>query len=155
MTVEEYEWILSLDLDGEQDAHRLLEAARPEDSPGHGLFDWDADRAAEAHWLDVSRGHIRYVTYRYIPGERRVTRLAGVEYVKNPLIPHNEPGYLRVSVIATERDSALAALENELRDVRSRATRARLIAEKLGLVNECEAGLREILGSQKRSRKAG
>ena len=155
MTVEEYEWILSLDLDGEQDAGRLLEAARPEDSPGHGLFDWDAEKAANAHWLDVARGHIRYVTYRYIPGEKRVTRLAGVEYVKNPLIPHHESGYLRVSVIATERDTALAALANELREVQGRVTRTRLIAAKLGLADECEAGLREILGSQKRSRKAG
>jgi hypothetical protein len=39
----------------------FVAAARPTDSPVHGLFDWDVERAAERHWEDVARHVIRSV----------------------------------------------------------------------------------------------
>lgn len=40
---------------GDCSAGAILESAKPSDSPIHCLYEWDVEKAAEAHWLQVSR----------------------------------------------------------------------------------------------------
>jgi hypothetical protein len=50
---------------GELTPAMVVEAARPEDSPIHGHFEWDDDVAAEAHRRDQARRLIRKVKVVY------------------------------------------------------------------------------------------
>lgn len=53
---------LQSDNDGNLSARAVLEAARPEASPLHGLFCWDDTEAAERYRLDQARRLIMRVT---------------------------------------------------------------------------------------------
>lgn len=154
MTPEQRTFILSLDRDGSLAPDDVLAAATPEDSPIHGLFEWDDGKAGHAFRLDQARIVIRRVRVHYIESEPKVREIRVSEYIHDPELPHGQQGYVRTGLLKTQAESALAALQAELNRVASMIERTRMVAAKLGLEAECEAGLRDILGSNM-VRKAG
>ena len=63
--------VVGAHLDGLEDRSPggILASARPVDSPIHCLYDWDVNRAAEQHWLEVSRQIPRRLVAVYVDRE--------------------------------------------------------------------------------------
>jgi hypothetical protein len=61
---------------GELTPQLVVEAARPESHPLHSRFEWDDQKAGEAHRLDQARGLIRSlrITYRDAEGYQQHVR---------------------------------------------------------------------------------
>ena len=116
----------------------VVAAAQEPTSPMHDHFTWDdADAAAERR-LDQARALIRSV--RVIHHDSAAS-FRTVVWVRDPTQPPTHQGYVRTDVLATDRDKALAALENEFDRVDSIIKRARDIAMGLGLTPEMDAFL--------------
>lgn len=145
MTPEQRAYLLSLDRDGEIRADDVVAAAEPENSPIHDLFEWDDEEAGARYRLSQARTLIRSVRVQYIAPEPVVREIRAIEYVRNPLLAAKEQGYMRTGVMRSQEEVAQAALRAELERVASMVQRTRMVAARLGLDAECEAGLRAIL----------
>jgi len=96
----------------------LVEAARPEDSPAHGGFEWDDDLAAEQFRLQQARQWIRIVKVE-VSGE--LERLIHVNCVNIDTSRIEEGYYKPVSVIRSspeELTNALGQLQASLEAAR-------------------------------------
>lgn len=136
LTPEHETRLAALESGGRLTPRAVVDDAKSPDSPLHGLFDWDADKAADAHWLERARTIIRSV--RIHAADPITTVLQAPYYVSDPTLP-NEQGY--ISVALAKRDPLLAkeTLRVEFGRALSALTRARRVAEALGLSNELEA----------------
>jgi hypothetical protein len=130
---------------GQITAALVLADARRDDSPLHGLFDWEDPRAAEKFRLDQARLVIREVQIRITT---TTTSVAAPFYVRDPEAPR--AGY--VSVFALQRNAAAAreSLLQELTRVAGNLTRAKSLALVLGFGDEMDTLMAEVLGVQQR-----
>lgn len=117
--------------------------AKREESPLHGLFDWDQTKAAEAHWIDHAREVIRAVK---IVVTTETTTVKAPHYVRDP--DADGQGYRSVMALQRDPASARQALIDELTRAAGVVTRARNLALALGLEQEVDVMLQHILGLQ-------
>lgn len=145
MTPEQNKYIISLDKDGNLTGDIFLDAALPENSIIHDLINWDEASSVHRDRLQQARAIIRTVRITYTPGVSTTRQLRIADYIRDPDAESNEQGYVRTTLLRTREESALNALKAELKRVESLVRRTRIIASTLGLEEECEAGLRDLL----------
>lgn len=117
--------------------------ARHEASPLHGMFDWDAAKAAEQHWLDRARQIIRAVKVVVVTTNYTIK---APYYVPDPSRSGKEQGY--TSVVSLKQDEVLArqALIQECERAAGVLKRARSIAFSLGLEDDVNEILTHVTG---------
>jgi hypothetical protein len=84
--------------DGRVTPESFLEAATPEDSPLHLMFEWDDGKAAREHRLHQARQIVRTVVYRSVRlgGESRAVSLQVTRPVLSPVPVRAAPSQLPV-----------------------------------------------------------
>jgi hypothetical protein len=143
LTVEQVNRVAQLEADGRLTAEQVLEDAKAPESPLHMLYDWDVQRAAEAHWLDVSREIIRSV---HLTAVIEDVSVRAPFYVKDEAAGHQRPGYVAVTTLRRTPDAAREALLAEFERVAGGLRRATALAAMLGLQDEVEGLLVRVLG---------
>lgn len=94
------------------DFHRtsdVLDAARHPDSPLHGCFTWDDEKAAEQHRMMQARGLLRSISVVITRGEEQEVRPVYLH-----LRDDDGPKYVRAERVATHADAMEAALHEAL-----------------------------------------
>src|SRR5690349_2356344 len=89
------------DEDGRMTADLVLADAKHDDSPLHGLFDWDADKAAHQWWLECAREVIRAVKVEITTTE---VTIKAPFYVQDP--DAKGQGYRSVEALRRDPDAA-------------------------------------------------
>jgi hypothetical protein len=116
------------------------EAMKP-DSPLHGRFEWDKDKAAWSAWIDTARSLIRSVRIEVTTTQVTVSAVA---YVRDPRCEAEQQGYISVVTLRTDADLAREALVQEFGRAAAYLKRARDLAVVLSLEAEVE-GLQKQL----------
>jgi len=142
MTPEQRQFLMDLDQDGEQSPDGVVEAARPESSPIHSLIPWDDAELGNKARLEVARKLLGRIRVEYVHHVREIRQPV---YIRNPNLPHREAGYIKVSLLRTNEESAQMALRAEISQVAARIERVRAIARGLNLEDECETQLRALI----------
>ena len=83
-------------------ADMVVADAKSKDSPLHGMFEWDARKAAQQHWLDTARKLIRSVEVVMVV--ENITVRAPV-YVRDPDQETAKQGYIAVSNLRRDHDA--------------------------------------------------
>ena len=126
---------------GQLTAQQVLNDARAEDSPLHGLFDWDQAKAAEKHWLDCAREIIGAV--KIVVTTETMTYKAP-NYVRDTSA--DGQGYRSVLSLRTDPAQARESLLYTLSVVSGHLTRAYDIAAAVGLSDELDLLVQKIVG---------
>lgn len=101
----------------------LIEASKPKNSPGHKLFEWDIQRAAEKHWLEQAQHHLRHLDIEIVyEGDKQPIRAV------YPVIIEDESGkrvrsyasYDRVQRASDLTQQVVERAKAELRSWRNR-----------------------------------
>ena len=100
----------------------VLDAARPPDSPLHGLFVWDDNEAAERYRIIQARGFLRAVV-RILPGGSREPMRASVRMLPHEPRPAPTPGPARAPGGLRTDAEALEELVREITRLISRFER--------------------------------
>ena len=119
-----------LERDGRLTPERVIEVARPRTSPLHEFFEWDDSEAAKQWRLEQARRMIRGVEVVIMVDKRE---LSTVRYVRDPLAPKDEQGYVSVPQLQNEPTTARAMIQTECARAESALRRAESLAEVLGL----------------------
>lgn len=107
----------------------VVDAARDENHPLHGEFEWDDTVAAEAYRLDQARQLIADVRVEVVTS---TLPIGGVAYVRDPSKLFNEQGYRSTGALLGERDQAMEAIRAEVERVSACLGRAERVASTLG-----------------------
>lgn len=91
-------------------ASMLVDAARPEDSPAHGGFEWDDAKAAEEYRINQGRRWIRVCTVEYEGEESRLVNVPRVRLDSDPEGSTGEGDYKPVAAIVHVPDEFERAL---------------------------------------------
>lgn len=94
------------------DFHRtpdVLDEARNPDSPLHRCFEWNDDKAAEAHRLHQCRAMLRSIAVVIVRGEKREKRRLYCH-----ITDEQGPKYVRSDRVASEESVRRAALDEAL-----------------------------------------
>jgi hypothetical protein len=116
----------------------VIEDAKNPESPLHGEFEWDVNKAAMEAWRDTARRLIRAVTV-VVHTESKTFKAAGYrapEFVRNPASSNREQGYARIHDFRSDKEQARAALMYEIDRINGALTRARAICAELDLESE-------------------
>jgi hypothetical protein len=119
----------------------VKDARRPE-SPLFPLFDWDVEKAAEAHWHDVARSLIRNVRTVIVHEGRTIK---APYFVRDPALPHHQQGYTSVIKLRSDADLARDAVAEECIRAASAFRRAQEVAAAVGVDSELRDLLDETL----------
>lgn len=135
--------LVALERNGRTTAEAILADAKNPASPLHDLYDWDVQRAAEAHWLDRTREIVRLV--RYVEHTTHESyRLP--RYVRDPDLFGRTQGYVALETLRVDPSRSRRALIAEFERVTAMLQRARHIAIGLALDHEVEDLLARITG---------
>lgn len=113
----------------------VVENARNEESPLHGLFDWNEAHAAMEYWRWRAREIIRAVRVQVVT-DTQVVRTIG--YVRDPSLEPSEQGYISTAVLRDDVALSREAVEYELTRAHAALKRAREVAQALGLEREID-----------------
>lgn len=102
----------------------VLNAARNEDSPLHGFFEWDESLAAEAYRLEQARELIRRIKIEVVFDE---VKLKVVKYMHDVDLSETQQGYIQTLKIRKKNTGA--TLISELNSVMGLLVRAERFAE--------------------------
>src|SRR4029077_8454198 len=139
---EKADYITSLaDDNGYINPKRVIEAARDPVSPIHTDFEWDAETAAEQHWLDQARTLIRFVKLNVQIHSRTVV---APYYVVDPERPLHSKRYVELTIAGRNKEVAQQVLLAELDRIAAAIRRAQQIADVLGLSDELERLLDDV-----------
>lgn len=136
----------------------VVEDAKDPDSPLHGYFEWDIEKAAHKHWIETARAIIRSV--EVVVKTERVAVKAPF-YVRDPSRPSGEAGYVAVKRIQPSHDMAVAVLEDDKQRVLDMYRRLVANALNMGLGDVMDEKLAEISAEVKslvlaaRTRRSG
>lgn len=125
--------------------------AKRKDSPLHAMFEWDVKKAAAQHWVDTARAIIGSVEVR-VTMDHITVRVPF--YVRDPSAKSDEQGYIAVSALSRDHDSARVAIINEFQRAADQLRRARHLAMALGLANEIDGIVASIVDLRDRVKHA-
>lgn len=120
----------------------VVEDAKQPSSPLHELFEWNTEKAAQAHWHDVARQLIRNVRVTVV-NEDRV--LKAPYFVRDPSLPHAQQGYTTVERLRTDADMARDAVADECSRAAAAFRRAQEVAVAVGVDDDIEQLLQDTL----------
>jgi hypothetical protein len=128
------EYLIQLhELHGTLTPDLVVEDAKRPDSPLHELFDWDVQRAAEAHWREVARQLIRNVRV-VITNESRTIKAP--YFMRNPECGAREQGYTSVVRVRNDAEIAREVVLEECGRVYASLTRAQAVAAAVGVEHD-------------------
>lgn len=114
-------------------AELVVEDAKRSDSPLHEMFEWDTQKAAMQHWLDVARQLIRNVRV-VINNEDRIIKAP--YFVRDPSLPSDQQGYTTVDRLRTAPDMARDAVAEECSRAAAAFRRAQEVAAAVGVEHD-------------------
>lgn len=131
--------------------HRLtpqivIDDARDGDSPLHDCFTWDIEKAAYKQLLHEARQLIRSVKIEFKIESVKVNTVA---YVRDPDKPSDEPGYISVDKVKSDREASRLILIDEFRRAGSALRRAQRLAKYFELENQVNELSEKIDSAQK------
>lgn len=106
----------------------VIEAAKDEQSPLHGYFEWDDSIAAENYRLEQARTLIRSVVL-HITDEK--TTFTCVRYVRDPKAGPKEQGYRSIPSLVSDDQSAGLVVQYEFARAQANLQRAEDITRAL------------------------
>jgi hypothetical protein len=131
---------------------RVVDAARDPSHPLHDLFPWDDSIAAERYRLDIAARIIREVRIITEVEDRPVR---SIRYVRDPSLPPSASGYVALTSIARRSQAAIMVVAAEIDRAIGAVTRARAIADHVGLRDECERELRRLILLREKAEHVG
>jgi len=120
---------------GRLSAEIVVEAASFPDSPIHGLFTWNDEIAGQRWRLEQARELIRSVRVTVTTEEKSVT---SVFYVRDPAAESSEQGYVSLPTLRRDPEGARAAIVAEFSRAASALSRARSVADALGMAEQVD-----------------
>lgn len=137
------------DAQGRLTPDQVVADARLKRSPLHGLFEWDKDKAAMMHWIDTARAVI---------GAVRIVVTTEVVAVKRPIYVRDPDatgqGYRSAMSLRNDPEAARRSLIYTLEVAAGHIRRAIELAEPLGLSDDIDALLLQVLNLQHRTAEA-
>ena len=130
----------------------VVEAARNPSNPLHDLFIWDDGVAAHKYRLETASRIIREIRIVVEVDERKTRTIC---YVRDPVLPPSQSGYIALSSVERRSDQAVLIVSGEIGRAIAAVTRARDIADQCGLRRELEAELRRLIILQKKTERGG
>lgn len=127
---------------GRLTAAAVVDDAKNPDSPLHGSFEWDTDKAAYAHWIEQARSIITSVRVLH---KTDTTQVRAVYYVRDPSAADNEQGYVSVNTLRSDSEMAREAILNEFSRAAHLLRRARELAVALDGREEIDGLIRSVL----------
>lgn len=131
----------------------VVQDARDPESPLHERFEWNADKAAQAHWLDTARELIRAVRVQVTTD---TTIVSSVAYVRDPSVDADEQGYVSIAMLRSDSELAREAIVYEFARAQGALTRAREVAAALNLKTEVDrliAGVNRVKAKAEKPRQ--
>lgn len=116
----------------------VINDAKNPESPLHGEFEWDVNKAAMEEWRDTARRLIRSVTI-VVHTETKSFTAQGYqppEFVRDPSNTTRDQGYVRVHDIRSDKERSRSALMYEIDRINGSLARARSICTELNLESE-------------------
>lgn len=120
----------------------VVDDAMNPDSPLHSCFQWDVQKAARAHWRSTAR---RILSVRYVGHKSSTIVLSTTHYVRDVTKPGNQQGYVSIVKLKTNEERSRDTVRAECVKAESALTRARIVAEVLGVHDEIDALLDRII----------
>lgn len=133
------------DKDGRVTPETVVDAAADPSSPLHEHFEWNEGKAAHAYRLEQARRLIRAVRVVVTIETRAIST---VHYVRDPKRAAEEQGYVSLTQLRSEPDTARAMLHAEFARAAACLRRAEDLADALGLRGE--AALRRVERARRR-----
>jgi hypothetical protein len=134
MTPEIQDYLKQMhDMHGILTPEAVVEDAKHEGSPLHGLFEWNREKAALAHWHDVARRLIRSVRVQ-ITNEG--TTLKAPYFVRDPSLPNDQQGYTTINRLRKDADLARDAVADECSRAAAAFRRAQEVAVAVGVEDD-------------------
>lgn len=133
-----------LEAAGELTPAAIVQEGKNKKSPIHlwSGWTWDVEKAAGAHWLDQARGLMQSFT---ITMKEESRTIAAPMFVRDVSKPYHEQGYVRTMSLAEDQKKAKATLLAEINRAASHIQRVRGLAMALGLEDEAQNILDDIL----------
>jgi hypothetical protein len=113
----------------------VVDEARPPNSVLHSFFTWNTRKAAQERLLDQARTLIASVRLEVITTKYTLKAPA---YIRDPVQPAKEAGYVSTGTLRTDVDRARDACVQEFRLVVAALRRAQAVAAVLGLSGQVE-----------------
>lgn len=130
------------DIDGRLTAEALIQAARPPGHPLHNYFEWDDSKAGHQWRLHQARQLIATARMKFTTTK---LTLDVPMFLRDPEQMPRSQGHRLITSIAQDPASARASLAIELGRAQALIQRARATAAVLGLADECEKVLTQLL----------
>lgn len=127
--------------DGTITPEAVIDDARDPESPLHAQFNWDVEKAAREHWLDVARSlikryHVKITVHKHSVEVPR--------YVRDPRVPKDEQGYVATVRVKDDRELALDVLKDEAARIDRLLRRFLNLAEGFAVEHEAEEMLQRF-----------
>lgn len=139
---------LADEADGHLRPQAVVEAAKDEASPLHQHFEWDVQKAAEAHWLDQAREIIRLVRVIDDDDEEDAAPRAFLS-----ISDTEGTSYRAYSEIMDSSDLQHAVLKQAKRDLEAFRRRYRGLQAVCDLVKVAEDAVDEVARSSRAKRR--
>lgn len=120
---------------GELTPELVVEDAMNPDSPLHGEFTWDKEKAAYKYLLVEARQLIKSVKINFTIEK---TTVSAVAYTKNPSNPQNQQGYVSVEAVKNDHEMTRLILVQEFQRAGAALKRAQRLAKYFDLEHEVE-----------------
>lgn len=117
--------------------HDVVDAARPEGSVLHDLFEWD-DKKAGDKWRLVQASNIISALI-VVNEDSQYNKRAFVNITKSPMLPKNKPRYIRIDNAIQDENTRKILLNNakeELRRFREKYRALKELTEIFDLINK-------------------
>jgi hypothetical protein len=121
--------------------------AKNPDSPLHGCFTWDVEKAAQAYWIEQARA---LITSIQVVQRTDKTSVRTVYYVRDPSAGCGEQGYVSTETLRSDKDMAREAIVAEFSRVADMLRRARELAAVLDAAADVETLLEGVVGLRQR-----
>lgn len=119
----------------------VIEEARKADSPLHGEFTWDIERAAMMTWREQAR---RLISSFYTPFTVHRRELRVQEFVELPGKKLRAQGYISINTIKGNKEFAAEFMEEQLKVASAYVSKVTDYAAILGLRKRTEGIVKEI-----------
>lgn len=133
------EWLASIERGGRLTPEQVVEQARDPESPGHGFFEWDDDKAAHKHRIEQAR---ELLAKRVVIKSETYT-VTVPRYVRDPEALPGVQSYVSVRVVSVE-GLQHQALAQEFARVGQMLARARELAKAFGLAEEVDGLMSQL-----------
>jgi hypothetical protein len=119
----------------------VIEDAKNPDSPLHGCFEWDLEKAAMEAWRETARRLIRSVTIVTVVESHSI---AVPRYVRTPDVPSNVQSYSDTTIIKTDKELVNEVIRNEINSLESCVYRVQRVCIALDVNDEVGAILKAV-----------